>query len=154
MRWVVLLLAVAVILPTVCLLWFMNHAVKNERLVVRQKLVAVYQEKLTSTVHETDKRWAENCRFFDATASIEHPYKMLISAVDKNCCDGLIIYDAKGKRIYPLLSADQGGTIEPSEIFANAWKMEFIDRDYVEAVKLYEENAKSGADLIQLASHI
>ncbi|MFH1884411.1 MAG: hypothetical protein ABIL62_17085 [Planctomycetota bacterium] len=35
-RWVVLLLAIAVILPTVCLLWFMSRAVKNERLAVRQ----------------------------------------------------------------------------------------------------------------------
>jgi len=154
MRWVVLLLAVAVILPTVCLLWFMNQAVKNERLVVRQKLVTLYQDRLNSTVQETDKRWAENCRSLDTAAFKEHPYKTLISAVDKCYCDGLIIYDTKGKRIYPSLSADQGSTIEPSEIFSNAWKMEFIDRDYVEAAKLYEENAKSGADLLQLASRI
>jgi signal transduction histidine kinase len=154
MRWVVLLLAVAVILPTVCLLWFMNHAVQNERLVVRQKLIAIYQEKLASVVRETDQRWAQTCRFLDTAANTEDPYKMLISAIDKNFCDGLIIFDPNGKRIYPLLSADQGGTIEPSELFANAWKMEFIDQDYEEAAKLYEENAKSSEDLLQLASHI
>ena len=44
MRWVILLLSLAVILPTVCLLWFMAQAVKNERLAVRQKLIDVYSE--------------------------------------------------------------------------------------------------------------
>ena len=38
----VLLLAIAVILPTVCLLWFMSQAVKNERLAVKQKLTDIY----------------------------------------------------------------------------------------------------------------
>ncbi len=42
LRPVLLLLAIAVILPTVCLLWFMVRAVKNERLAVRQKLIDVY----------------------------------------------------------------------------------------------------------------
>ena len=32
------LLSVAVILPTLCILWLMNTAVKNERMAVRQKL--------------------------------------------------------------------------------------------------------------------
>jgi hypothetical protein len=35
LRWVAVLLATAVILPTVCLLWFMTQAVKNERVAVR-----------------------------------------------------------------------------------------------------------------------
>ena len=48
MRWVVLLLLVAVILPTVCLLWFMGQAVKNERLAVRQKLIDVYTKRAQS----------------------------------------------------------------------------------------------------------
>ncbi|MHC4737505.1 MAG: hypothetical protein ACYS9Y_01235 [Planctomycetota bacterium] len=46
LRWVILLLGVAVVLPTVCLLWFMTQAVKNERLAVRQRLMDVYQEKV------------------------------------------------------------------------------------------------------------
>ena len=54
-RWVVLLLAVAVILPTVCLLWFMNEVVKNERLVVRQKLTGVYKKQLATVTQEMQK---------------------------------------------------------------------------------------------------
>ncbi len=52
LRWVILLLAIAVILPTVCLLWFMTQAVKNERLAFRQKLIDIdrCRSKLTRYV--------------------------------------------------------------------------------------------------------
>jgi signal transduction histidine kinase len=154
MRWVVLLLAVAVILPTVCLLWFMSQAVKNERLVVRQKLVTLYQDKLSETVRETDGRWSENCRFLDTGTPTTHPYEKLISAVDKNCFDGMIIYDSTGKRIYPLLATGQDSITEPSKIFSEAWEMEFIQKDYLLAARLYELNAQRGAELIQIAARI
>jgi signal transduction histidine kinase len=154
MRWVVLLLAVAVILPTVCLLWFMSQAVKNERLVVRQKLVTLYQDKLSETVQETDKRWSENCRSLDTGTPTADPYEKLISALDKNCCDGMIIYDKTGKRIYPSLATGKDSIPEPSKIFSDAWEMEFIQRDYLQAATLYEQSAQRGADLIQIAARI
>ena len=50
-----LLMATIVILPTVCLLWFMTQAVKNERLAVKQKLIDVYQdqcEKINQRMNE------------------------------------------------------------------------------------------------------
>ena len=40
--WLMLLLLLAVLVPSVCLLWFMNQAVRNERLAVRQKLAEAY----------------------------------------------------------------------------------------------------------------
>ena len=48
------LLAVAVVLPTVSLLWFMSRVIANERLVVRQKLTALYQDKLTDASAKTE----------------------------------------------------------------------------------------------------
>jgi len=40
-----LLLAIAVVLPSVCLLWFMNQAVKNVQLAARQKLINAYSDE-------------------------------------------------------------------------------------------------------------
>ena len=40
------LLSLAIVLPTVSLLWFMSRVVANERLVVQQKLATLYHEKL------------------------------------------------------------------------------------------------------------
>ena len=43
LQWLALL-AIAVVLPTVSLLWFMSRVIANERLVVPQKLAALYKE--------------------------------------------------------------------------------------------------------------
>ena len=58
LRWVVLLLAIAVILPTVCLLWFMSRAVGNERLAVKQKLTDVYGQRLETLSKRIDDLWS------------------------------------------------------------------------------------------------
>jgi len=55
LQWLALL-AVAVVLPTVSLLWFMSRVIANERLVVRQKLTALYQDKLTDASAKTESR--------------------------------------------------------------------------------------------------
>ena len=61
-RWVVSLLAVAVVLPTVCLLWFMNEAIDNERFVIRQKLVLLHNDQLEKARRKADDEWARRCR--------------------------------------------------------------------------------------------
>ena len=60
-RWVVLLLLVVVILPTVCLLWFMNEAIDNERLVIRQKQMTFYRSELDEAVQNVDRDWSARC---------------------------------------------------------------------------------------------
>ncbi len=53
-----MLLAGAVILPTICLLWFMSQAVKNERFAVRQRIVNFYDEELSDTIKEANQELA------------------------------------------------------------------------------------------------
>ncbi len=59
LRWVMLLLAAAVILPTVCLLWFMNQAMRNERLAVRQKLIDVYRDETAPLLEHLELKRVE-----------------------------------------------------------------------------------------------
>ena len=56
---VVLLLLVAVAVPTACVLWFMTEAMRNERLAVRQKLTAVYQSQLVALEQGLHGYWQE-----------------------------------------------------------------------------------------------
>ena len=50
----VLLLVLVVLLPSLCLLWFMNEAIQNERLAVRQKLVEAYRSHLALAQENLD----------------------------------------------------------------------------------------------------
>jgi signal transduction histidine kinase len=117
LRWVILLLAAAVILPTVCLLWFMNQAVKNERLATRQKLIDFYTLKAQFFFVE-----AQDKGYTDLFSEIQHKETAkahdLFSdfAVDPlvNTFQGMLIYDSTAELIYPLFESSNTETIQPT----------------------------------------
>ena len=114
LRWVILLLAIAVILPTVCLLWFMTQAVKNEQLAIRQKLIDSY----TSRAQEIFFRNRED--FIN----------------DQNNFSALVIYDQNDKLIYPVRTNQ--AVKSPAYNIEKAWKLEYVDKNYDEAIKQYD----------------
>lgn len=151
-RWVVLLLAVAVVLPTLCLLWFMNEVVKNERLAVRQRLTSVYKAKLAETTALVEQSWAERCHVLDGRPSA-HPYNQLVAAVGQSVCAGLIVYDGAGQRLYPIVSADEGTLTGSFAGFADAVEME-LQQQYEQAVERYEQYARISDNQDRLAAWI
>jgi len=149
--WFVLLLAVVVILPTVCLLWFMSEVVKTERLVVRQRLVTPYENQLTEASAKAEEQWVEYGKLLERRPSA-HFYRQFVSAAVQNDCDALLVYDETGSRLYPALSADASN--RPSEDFADAWELEFIKQEYQQAADRYEEYSRISDDHGRLAACI
>ena len=154
MRWVVLLLAVAVILPTVGLLWFISQVVNNERLAVRQKLTTIYKEQLEKTLHQTDTRLSKYYELLDNKEFQAHPYRKKLLALGQNNLGGLIVYNAKGQRVYPLLSSEIGSAVESSADSKDAWELEFVEHQFSQAAEIYERKAMNAADRLRLAALI
>ncbi|MBM4025474.1 MAG: GHKL domain-containing protein [Planctomycetes bacterium] len=152
-RWVVLLLTVAVVLPTAGLLWFMSHVVRNERLVVRQKLTLFYKGRLAEAVERANAKWTDSCRHLQIRPSV-HPYRQLVAAVSQEGYAALLVYDAAGQRLYPAISTDAEDLARPSEAFADAWEMESITQQYEQAVQRYEEYARISDSYGRLAAYI
>jgi signal transduction histidine kinase len=146
MRWVVLLLAVAVILPTVGLLWFISQVVSNERLAVRQKLITVYREQLEKTLRQANKISSEYFGLLDNKEIQEHPYREKLFAAGQKNFAGLLIYNAEGRRIYPLLTSEIEGAVEYSELFKDAWELEVVEHEFSRAVDVYARKAMYGGD--------
>ena len=150
--WVVLLLAIAVILPTVCLLWFMNQAVRNDRLAVRQKLTDVYQLRLDTLSKNVDDLWSGRINSVRQKAAEYQGVEMfdLLTGRDRGTdslriCDAVVIYDSNGTLFYPVA----GGTDYPSELpeeFNKAWAAEFIEKDFTQSMELYGQIAESNVD--------
>ncbi|MHC4244690.1 MAG: ATP-binding protein, partial [Planctomycetota bacterium] len=146
LRWVVLLLAIAIILPTVCLLWFMSQAVGNERLAVRQKLTAVYQKRLETLSKKIDDLWLARIGVIeDETAVQRQPIEIFdrlsgrnSGTNDPNICNAVIIYDRRGKLVYPVIGGDDYPDEFP-EGFNLAWATEFTDENFTRAIQLYEQ---------------
>lgn len=152
-RWVVLLLAVAVVLPTVCLLWFMGEVVGNERLVVRQRLTQFYKAQLAEVTNVVNAKWAEHCRHLEKRPST-HPYRLFVPAAGQDGYDALIMFDDAGRRLYPSLSTDATALTRPSEVFADVWELEFVNQEYEQAAEQYEQYFQISDDHGRLAACI
>ncbi len=152
LRWVVLLLAIAVILPTVCLLWFMSQGVRNVRLAVRQKLTDVYQQRLDRFSKGIDGLWAARVDSVRRSAGQYEPVELFDllagragSGDDLALCDAILVYDGDGKPIYPVPADGEHPDVLPEE-FNKAWGAEFIEADFAKAAGLYGQIADFHAD--------
>jgi signal transduction histidine kinase len=150
LRWVILLLAVAVILPTVCLLWFMNSAVKNERLAVRQRLVSSYAESLEKLKEFNEDIWLKLTDIPARTLSEGAP-DFLTAIVrtqnygkgDYDHGDAVVVYDANGAMLYPVMEDYQPDVADVNE---SLWRLEFVDKNCAAAALEYQEIADESAD--------
>jgi hypothetical protein len=154
LRWVILLLAIAVILPTVCLLWFISQAVKNERLAVRQKLISTYEQQLAELAQEYDGIWSDRINLLEKEVETDRePVEMFSLAVARDrdankayISDSVLIYDESGNLLYPIASEGEDSPEELANEFRQAWDSEFVRKDFARAIRLYDQVAGSTRD--------
>lgn len=143
LRWVILLLAIVVILPAVCLVWFMSQAVRNERLAVRQKLVDLYTQKFERTAERIDEYIAKQLELVEKSIKLPAEDELyskvgpIYKAVYDSGFNGVVIFDEKGDIAYPVTS-DFSQDVKPSDN-SLAWRAEFAERDFEKAIKLYKQ---------------
>ncbi len=143
LRWVILLLAIVVILPAVCLVWFMSQAVRNERLAVRQKLVDLYTKKFERTGERIDEYIQAQLELIEKSIKLPAAGELyskvgpVYNAVIDAGFEGVVIFDENGDIAYPVTS-DFSQDVKPSDN-SLAWRAEFVERDFDKAIKLYKQ---------------
>ncbi len=140
LRWVILLLAVAVILPTVCLLWFMSQAIKNVKLAARQELIDSYQNQLDQVRERVDTVWSKQAK--NIQEELKKPIPDVVQHLVRSnaaSADGVIIYNAEGNCIYPTRWVGEGDYDDLSELYEEAWRLEFAEKNAAKALQVYED---------------
>lgn len=142
---VILLLAIAVILPTVCLLWFMTQAVKNERLAVRQKLVDVYTKRAESDLPKySDNYWGSvKDTLTDYVGRYEERIWLFPEEYITNHQEfaAFVVYDKQGNILYPIASTGRDEVVF-SDTLQSAWILEYTEKRFGQAIKQYDNIAK------------
>ena len=144
--WLVLTLLVAiVIVPTACLLWFLNRAVQNERLAVRQRLMAVYRSQLTTVQEKLEAYWQRKADELEAmTRQIPAPALFAKLVLDGKA-DAVICFDADATVAYPALPALPPQS--PSDaVFAEAHRLERLEGDALKAADAFERVSKTASE--------
>ena len=143
LQWVMLLLVIAVVLPSVCLLWFMNQAVKNERFAIRQKLTDLYTNKAKKIIDENiDSYWQKQVD--DFTGIIDATKDNNIEAVlmtNPTEFDSVILIDPNNEICWPTYNIDKPKQ-QKTEL-EEVWQVEFVEQDHTKAANLYLDFADS-----------
>jgi signal transduction histidine kinase len=97
--WLTLLLLLAVLVPSACLVWFMSQAVRNERMALRQQLMETCRDNLALARTRLDAYWSNVERPFE-TNTLPAP-ALFANAVLADLADAVIVFDSAGKLTYP-----------------------------------------------------
>jgi signal transduction histidine kinase len=95
-----LLLLLVVLAPSVCLFWFMNRAVHNERLAVRQKLADAYRGHLALAQEKLEAHWRQCSIELEAEAIKRSAPELFASQIRAGSADALVCYGDSGV-LYP-----------------------------------------------------
>jgi len=137
----VVLLLVAVTVPTACVLWFMAEAMRNQEAAVRQKLEDVYRAQMVRARARLEEYWEAKVGVLAEDASDRTPAETFARLVRDGVCDGAIIYDESGQPAYPSpilpAPADESATAEWTE----AERLEYEEGDNVAAATAYAKIA-------------
>src|ERR1035441_8259621 len=96
-----LMLLLAMLVPSVCLLWFMNQAVRNERLAVHQKLADAYRVNLSLVQNQLEAYWRQTAGALDAEADHLSPPALFAKQVCAGLADAMICLDLASNVVYP-----------------------------------------------------
>lgn len=99
--WLTLVLLFVVLVPAIGLLWFLNEAVQNEQLVVRQKLIDAYRAQLVGAQERLETGWQNQADQLARAADTMPPAQLFASLVRTGAADAVVCFDAAGAVRYP-----------------------------------------------------
>jgi signal transduction histidine kinase len=135
--WPVALLSVAVLVPALCLVWFMDAAMRNERLAARQKLADVYRAQLSSTQARLDRLWRENAVELQKLSHISPAPAAFAKCVESGLVDSVVLFDERGNVTYPNTPMAEAGPEELDARWQNAGELEYLRKDFLSAAQRY-----------------
>ena len=147
-----MLLVLAVLVPAVCLLWFMRAAMRNERLAARQTLAEVYRGQLASSQAQLDGYWQTTASKLEERARKGSAATAFAECVQFGAVDSVIVFDEKGNVAYPNVPTKVDSQTSQFEAkWAEASQLEFARKDYLPAAAVYHAIA-IGATNVNLAA--
>jgi len=137
--WPIVILLLAVLVPAVCLLWFMGAAMRNERFAARQKLTELYRRQLFSSQTRLERYWKETATELENLARTAPAAAAFANCIQSGLVDSVAIFDGQGSILYPNTPAGfspASGGLEMK--WADANRLEYLRKDFIAAAGRYE----------------
>ena len=138
-------LALAALAPAACVLWFMNVAMRNERLAVQERMAEVYVSQLGSLQRQVEAFWTERQAMVAAVTG-DSAMEKFAGVVRANLADAAVIHDDNGKPVYPNTPPLDAPREDRTEWTA-AREQEFQKKDYPAAAAAYARIVGASRDI-------
>jgi signal transduction histidine kinase len=148
--WPIALVLVAVLVPAVCLLWFMSAAMRNERYAARQMLAEAYRMQLSASRARIEQHWNETAVKLEELTRAAAPASAFARCVRSGLADSVVVFDGHGRFIYPN-QPEAPGAIEVDAKWSEASQLEHRRKDFRAAERLYAALAADTTNVNQKA---
>jgi hypothetical protein len=149
--WPVVLLLFAVLVPAVCLLWFMSAAMRNERFAARERVAEAYRNQLSATQKSFANYWETTLAGLERIAEINSPaeaFAWCVLGTTSGVVDSVVIFDEQGRVAYPNTPLGSGTESHKSEAkWTAASQFEFLRKDFTEAAGQYHALAQETTNI-------
>ncbi len=144
---VVVLLVLIVAVPTAWVLWFMNEALENQRLAVRQKLAEVHHGAHTNHRQQQPSAWESRILALSRRGENHGGSEIFKDIVESGLADGAVVVGQGGTPLYPATS---GTRLDEVEAQPRTWQaardLEFRKEDPLAAAAAYAGIAREADD--------
>jgi signal transduction histidine kinase len=136
--WPVLLaLLGAALFPSVCVLWFMQAAMSNEQLAMRQRLMDVFRQHLVLVRQQLDEQWTRKMQALHVAATQPAPVAFA-QLVRNGVADAVVIRDDAGDVAYPVESVGSADVNVQAEALVGQARELVKKSDIAGAVQILE----------------
>ena len=142
----VVFLLFAVLVPAVCLLWFMGEAMRNERFAARQKLADLYRAQLSVSQTRLAHYWTELAAELERLAETAAPAAAFARCVSSGLVESAVIWGEEGTILYPNSPSATPIDGAHGTNWLDAGKLEHIGK-YMDAARRYHELALAAATI-------
>ncbi len=136
----VVLLLLAVLVPSACLVWFMSRAVQNERLAVRQTLMEAYRGNVALVQERLENYLRQSAADLELGVEQSPAPVLFAKQVESGAADSVVLLDRDGQPLYPTASGEaqaQTETIKEPALasqWVNASQLEFQSPETAAAI--------------------
>jgi len=146
----VVMVLLAALVPAGCVLWFLNAAMENQQLAVRQRLSEVYRSQFDARRDGLLSAWNRIEQKLDQARKLKGARRIYKLFVAGGVCDAVVVYDESGQVLYPRQLSPMYVEETDADLWDKARQLEY-DRQDTAAAEIYE-NVAMRADNIHLAA--
>jgi signal transduction histidine kinase len=113
-RWwtIAALVLLIVLVPTTCVVWFMNVTMASQAAAARQEVVDAYRDQLRVIRNRIHGRWTDAAKDLDKVPRERPPKEIFDTLVSSRVADSVIVLDPVGRVLYPIPRGSEAPWVE------------------------------------------